>query len=490
MDVFGNQIFQKQQEEPLYQTLYQQIRQAILSGELKAGSKLPSTRGLADGLNISRNTVLNAYRQLLDEGYLEGRGGSGTYVAAVLPETLLTVSGSGLALSNSAEGISATDPVLSQRAAAQNRVPFRLSAGKRAHPFLAQGPGLDVFPYKLWSRLVIRAARRRPETHFGYQDPSGYQPLREAIAAHVAVSRQVHCTPEQVMIVPGAQAALDLAARMLVNEGDLVWIEDPGYSGARGAFLGAGARLIPVPVDEEGLVVKAGTEQAPQARLVYVTPSHQYPLGVTMSIARRLQLLDWAKSANAFILEDDYDSEFRYSGRPLAALQGLDDSGRVIYVGTFSKVLFPALRTGYLILPSSLVEPFRNVRRLIDFHSTMLEQAVLADFLTEGHFDRHIRRMRTVYAERRAVFLEGAQDLPLEIYAPQAGMHCVGWLPKGLEERKIAAMAPQYDLALTPISTFSLKPQPREGILFGYGSFTVQEIKNGVRRLKALFRAI
>lgn len=490
MDFIGDQNFQKQAGDPLYQTLYQHIRQVILSGELKAGSKLPSTRALAEELKISRNTVLNAYRQLMEEGYLEGRGGSGTYVASVLPESLLTVSGSSLAKQGPKENHLLPGLELSDRAAMQNTVQFRMSGGQYPLPFLAQVPALDAFPYKLWSRLVIRAARRMPENHFLYQDPSGYLPLREAVAAHVAVSRQVHCTPEQVMIVPGAQAGLDLAARMLVNEGDPVWIEDPGYIGARGAFLGAGAKLIPIPVDEYGLQVKAGIEQAPQAKLVYVTPSHQYPLGVTMSIGRRLQLLEWAKSADAFILEDDYDSEFRYSGRPLATLQGLDDSGRVIYVGSFSKVLFPALRTGYLILPPALVEPFRNVRRMVDFHSPMLEQAVLADFLTEGHFNRHLRRMRTLYAERREVFLAETQGLPLDIYSPEAGIHCVGWLPEGLEERTIVRKAPEFDLALTPISAFTLRPHSRHGLLLGYGSFTVQEIKNGVRRLRALFRSL
>jgi GntR family transcriptional regulator/MocR family aminotransferase len=322
-----------------------------------------------------------------------------------------------------------------------------------------------------------------PTSTFLYQDSAGYRPLREAIAAHVAVSRQVHCTPEQVLIVPGSQGALDLAARMLINPGDPVWLEDPGYPGARGAFLGAGAQVIPVPIDAEGLRVEIGIERAPSARLVYITPSHQFPLGVTMSLARRLTLLDWAKRTNAYVLEDDYDSEFRFASRPLATLQGLDDAQRVIYIGTFSKVLFPSMRMGYMILPPVLVDAFLKVRRLIDIHSPMLEQAVLADFLTEGHFRRHLRRMRTVYAERRNALLNAAQELPIEIDAPEAGIHCVGWLPAGMDDLSLAKKAVDHDLSLTPISNFCIESLPRKGFLLGYGGFDVREIKAGVKRL-------
>jgi GntR family transcriptional regulator/MocR family aminotransferase len=344
-------------------------------------------------LNISRNTVLNAYRQLLAEGYLEGKEGSGTFVAHVLPELLLAAPQSPNPRIAKLHRTGAREPVFSERAKAQIAASQPPSAGKLPRPFVPEAPALDVFPYQLWSRLIVRQARQMPVTNFTYQDSSGYRPLREAIAAHVAISRQVHCTPEQVMIVSGSQGALDLAARMLIDAGDPVWIEDPGYSGARGAFLGAGAQIIPVPVDQEGLIVEIGIARAPGARLVYLTPSHQFPLGVTMSLSRRLALLEWTKRANAYILEDDYDSEFRFATRPLATLQGLAarDADRVIYIGTFSKVLFPSVRIGYMILPPPLLDPFLKVRRLIDIHSPMLEQAVLADFMIEGHFTRHLR---------------------------------------------------------------------------------------------------
>ena len=491
MITFKNSPFRPDPDTPLYQALYAHMRTAMLSGELKDGMKLPSTRALADELNISRNTVLNAYRQLLAEGYLESRAGSGTFVAHILPDLLLTTPPPDWRTPKTTRSPRAksSQPFFSERARAQIAV-SQPPTGEKPRPFLAEAPALDLFPHRLWSRLVVRQARRMPVSSFMYQDSAGYRPLREAIAAHVAVSRQVHCTPEQVMIVPGSQGALDLAARMLVNAGDPVWLEDPGYPGARGAFLGAEASLVPVPIDEEGLMVDIGIERASSARLVYLTPSHQFPLGVTMSLARRLRLLDWAKRANAYVIEDDYDSEFRFASRPLATLQGLDEAHRVIYIGTFSKVLFPSMRVGYMILPPLLVDAFLKVRRLIDIHSPMLEQAVLADFITEGHFRRHLRRMRTVYAERRNALLKAAKDLPLQIDAPEAGIHCVGWLPEGMDDWMLANKALDYDLSLTPISAFSIEPLPRKGLLLGYGGFSVRQIKEGVRRLGALLSSI
>jgi GntR family transcriptional regulator/MocR family aminotransferase len=494
MTIFKDNPFLPTANIPLYQALYAHMRAAILSGELRGGMKLPSTRALAEELNISRNTVLNAYRQLLAEGYLEGREGSGTFVAHISPEQLLAAPHPALHIPNTPQPphMEAPRPVFSERAKAQITASQAPSDGTLPRPFVPEAPALDVFPYQLWSRLVARQVRRMPVNNFTYQDSAGYRPLREAIVAHVTVSRQVHCTPEQVIIVPGSQGALDLAARMLVNFGDPVWLEDPGYSGARGAFLGAGAHIIPVPVDHEGLVVDIGIEHAPGARLAYLTPSHQFPLGVTMSLSRRLALLDWAKRANAYILEDDYDSEFRFTTRPLATLQGLAarDAERVIYIGTFSKVLFPSIRIGYMIVPPALIDPFLKVRRLIDIHSPMLEQAVLADFMTEGHFTRHLRRMRTLYAERRSALLEAASELPLQIDSPEAGIHCVGWLPDGVDDLALAHKAADYDLNLTPISGFCIEPLARKGLLLGYGGFSVQKIKEGVRRLAALLHSV
>ena len=487
-----NNTLKEAQGGPLHQQLYASLQAGILSGELKPGSKLPSTRALADQLNIARNTVLNAYEQLAAEGYLESVSGSGTYVAHVIPDLLSTPAASTTA-GNTTQPATQVQPFFAERARRQMAVKPMTPAlpgtqGEGAPPFSFGMPALNAFPYELWSQLVVRNARRLPNSAFSYQEAAGYRPLREAIAAHVLVSRRVHCTPDQIVIVAGAQGGLDLAARVLVDEGDVVWMEDPGYFGARGAFQGAGARIVPVPVDGEGIDVGAGIASAPQARLVYVTPSHQFPLGATLSLARRLQLLDWAKRANAYILEDDYDSEYRFSGRPLSALRALDDASRVIYVGTFSKVLFPALRIGYLILPPALVDAFLAVRRLVDIHMPILEQAVLADFITEGHLRRHLRRMRRLYTQHRAALLEAARHLPLDFQSTEAGIHCVAWLPDEVDEEALVRSAHEHGLNLWTLSHFSVLPLKRKGLVLGYAEYSVQEIRDAVQRLGASLR--
>ena len=493
MTIFKGNRFSYAKDIPLYQQIYTHLQAAILSGELKRGLKLPSTRALADELSISRNTVLNAYRQLMAEGYLNSVEGSGTFVAHVLPEFLLTTQSRKTPVRTSPT--KSLTPIISEHAKLQLEA-FKLdgaashSSNRLPRPFASGTPALDAFPYAVWSRLVARQARRMPDSAFAYQDAAGFRPLREAIAAHVTVSRRIHCTPEQIVIVSGAQGALDLAARILLNAGDAVWMEDPGYPGARGAFLGVNARIIPIPIDNDGLDVELGIAKAPKARLVYLTPSHQFPLGVTMSLPRRLAVLDWASRTNAYILEDDYDSEYRYAGRPLAALQGLDNGERVIYIGTFSKVLFPALRIGYLILPRPLVDSFLTVKSLIDVHNPMLEQSVLTDFIVEGHFARHLRRMRMLYAERRKALIRAASGLPLEVYSPEAGIHCIGWLPKGMDDLALIRRAANYDLDLWPVSYFCIEPLARKGLLLGYGGYSIAKIKDGIRKLAIAMSAM
>jgi len=296
-----------------------------------------------------------------------------------------------------------------------------------------------------------------------------------------------------VIVVAGAQAALDLAARILLDPGDMAWIEEPGYPGARGALEGAGAQLVPIPVKEDGLDVHAGRIRCPQARVAYVTPSHQFPLGVTMSLAQRLALLEWANQANAWILEDDYDSEYRFSGRPLEALQGLDRTNRVIYLGTFSKVLFPALRLGYLVVPPDLIDIFVAVRHFVDRHVPILEQMALTDFMTEGHFTRHIRRMHTLYAQRRAALIAAvASELGelLEVHAPEAGMHLVGQLPPHMDDSTVAQQAVTYGVEVIPVSVFRSEPTRRGGLVLGYAAVDEQEIRDGVRRLAMAIRSL
>ena len=486
MSSLGKTPFIPTADAPLYQQLYIHMRSVILHGELKGGSKLPSTRALADEFNISRNTVVNAYRQLTAEGYLESIEGSGSFVVHVLPDDLLAPSES--PSSSSEQQSDVRVPTLSKYASLQ--LVHASTSASIARPFSSEIPALDVFPADIWSRLIVRGARQMKGNLLKYQESAGYYPLREAIAAHIAISRQVHCSPEQIVIVSGSQGALDLSARMLVNAGDPVWMEDPGYIGARGAFLGVGARLVPVPVDEEGLIVKEGIRRAEGARLAYITPSHQFPLGHTMSLSRRLELLEWAKRADAYILEDDYDSEYRYADRPLAALQGLDTAGRVIYIGTFSKVMFPSLRIGYLVLPPPLVKPFLKVRRLINIHNPLLEQVALTDFINEGHFARHLRRMRSLYAERRAILLSALQKLPLDVESPEAGLHCIGWLPRGIDEQTVVRQAAAHDLDLTPVSTFAMEPFSRQGLLLGFAGFSAHELRSGVRRLKDILQSV
>ncbi len=341
---------------PLHRQVYHGIQEAILGLRISSGVRLPSSRGLAADLGISRNTVVSAFDQLLAEGYVEARTGAGTYVAFTLPDELLR--GRPSRIEPASYRISRVT-ALSQRGALLARTPMSYTPEEsKPRAFQVGVPAVDAFPLRTWGRIASRRWRQLPRKLLDYGDPAGYRPLRAAIADYLRASRAVRCRTEQVIIVAGSQQALELCATVLLDPGDAAWIEDPGYPGARGALLGGGARLIPVPVDEEGIDVAAGAVSCPEARLAYVSPSHQYPLGVVMSLPRRLALLKWAENAGAWVVEDDYDSEFRYRGRPLSALQGLDSHGRVIYVGTFSKVLFPSLRLGYLVVPPDLVEAF------------------------------------------------------------------------------------------------------------------------------------
>jgi GntR family transcriptional regulator/MocR family aminotransferase len=474
---------------PLYKQLYERLRGAILEGQLERGARLPSTRTLASELGLSRGTVALAYEQLLLEGYLESRVGHGTAVARQLPAALMR------------EHIDRTrnrpTPALKRLSARVERIrelpyPERVVRGA-TRIFRGGEPALDLFPYEIWARLVARHARQSLHRLAHYQSPAGYEPLRVAIAAHIGITRGVRCTPEQIIITAGSQGALDLVARTLLDPGDAAWIENPGYFGAQGALIAAGARLVPVPVDDQGFDLAIGLQRCPEARIVAITPSHQFPTGVTLSLARRLALLEWAKQADAWILEDDYDSEYRFSGRPLEALQGLDHVGRVLYIGTFSKVLFPALRLGYLVAPAELVEPLLATRRFIDVHAPILEQSALADFIHEGHYARHLRHMLQHYNRRRDLLCDALHaqlgDL-LEVYTPDAGMHLIGWLPPGKDDRRAADLASQVGIEVTPIAQYSLEPLPRGGLLFGYASTGERDIALGVRKLAAALKQL
>jgi GntR family transcriptional regulator / MocR family aminotransferase len=470
---------------PLYRQIYEAIRTAILSGEFAHGKRLAATRALARELGVSRITVLNAYEQLFAEGYLDGKGGAGTFVAAELPDNLLkteTVKRSKQKKTDAPLRLS----TFGQKLAAKDVGSIRARTIARFQPFQNGLTAVDKFPFGIWSRIATRVHRNPSCEVLGYGDPQGYFPLREVIAAHLRSARGVNCTPGQVIITSGAQQALDLAARIFLSEKDSILIEDPCYQEARSAFAAIGAKIIPVPVDAEGLNL-SGAKQ--KAKLVYVTPSHQYPLGVTMSLPRRLALLEWARTNNAWIIEDDYNSEFRYAGRPLASLQGLDQGGRVIYVGTFSKTIFPSMRIGCAVVPPELVGIFTTARAINDTHSSLIDQAILTEFIGDGHFERHVRRMRTLYAERQQTLIaECEKNLTglLSVKKADAGMHVVGWLPEGVSDKAIGGKAAEQNLKLAPISAYCVKKLRRGGLILGYTAFEKNQIKEGVKKLKAI----
>ena len=492
-------------ERALNRQLYGQIRELVLGGRLAPGARLPSSRALARELGCSRNTVVTAFEQLLSEGYLEGRHGSGTYVSRVLPEELLAVGRHApgpRALAERAAG-----PARGARLSKRGRRLAELRRGQRAgvRAFTPGLPEVGLFPFEVWGRLLGRAWRQPPAELTRHGDPAGSRPLREAIARYLGGVRALRCDWTQVVITCGAQQGLDLAARILLDPGDRVWIEEPGYPGLRGPLIAAGARLVPLGVDAAGLSLAEGRKRAPDARLAVVTPSHQYPLGVTMSLARRLELLDWAHATGAWIIEDDYDSEFRYAGRPLAALQGLEadrpGGRRVIYVGTFSKILFASLRLGYLVVPPALVEPFGRARAALDDHPSALAQPALAAFIEGGHFAAHVRRMRLLYGARRACLLAAAERHLaglLEIEPDAAGLHVLARLTPELAARlddtAAEARAAAVGLITPALASYFLGRAPapgssgerargRQGLLLGYAAFAEAEIETGIATL-------
>lgn len=466
---------------PLYRQIYDGYRAAILEGRLRAGQRIPSTRALALELGISRLPVLTAFEQLLHEGYLEGRSGSGTYVAASIHELPAAATRDARTHRRGSPGRADAGPsVPSKPPQAQERKAefgaFRVSL-----------PALDQFPQRLWARLVTRHARAMSAESMAYGDPAGYLPLRHAVADYLRTARAVACDASQVLIVSGSQMALHLCARVLLKPGDTLYFEDPGYPGARTALGATGAAVRPVAVDAEGLAVQAMRPAKEGASAVYVTPSHQYPLGVSMNVSRRLALLDWARRHRAWIVEDDYDSDYRYSSRPLGALQGMHGADRVIYTGTFSKVLFPALRIGYLVAPSSLVQAFLAQRLALDLFPQTLDQLVLTDFLCEGHFARHVRRMRAIYQSRRDTLVaEIEQRLGgvLSIVNADAGMHLTARLPAGFDDVELVRRARERGISAIALSSCYLANTSRDpGLVLGFGGVPEAELVRGVQTL-------
>lgn len=471
---------------PLYLQLYRSLRYAILHGELTPGSKLPASRAVAHDMRVSRNVVLLAYDQLRAEGYVEGRAGAGTFVTSPLPDAMLHTP----ATAPAAAPAATSPPRLSEyarRAVSHYSKKSSMPAERRArYDFRFGDVALDRSGMNDWKRLLNRHADR---LFLNNREVEGYPPLRDIIAGYIYRSRGISCDPRQIIVVNGTQQALDLIARVFLDPRDRVVIEEPHYAGAREVFLAAGAELVVCPVDHDGLEV----ERLPVsgARLVYVTPSHQFPTGAVMPLTRRLALLDWAGRFDAYVIEDDYDSEYRYEGRPVEAVQALDRSGRTIYIGTFSKILFPALRLGFLVVPEQLIEPFVAAKYLADRHTAMLNQAVLADFIGEGHFERHLRRMRAQNETRRSALLGALADFlgdKVTVTGTNAGVHLAVWLqavgPAAVD--CLIQQARARDVGIYSINPSFYQPPARAGLLLGYASLSVDDIREGIRRFAAV----
>ncbi len=469
---------------PLYRWLYEQLQAAIPDGRLRPGKRLPATRDLAAVYRLSRATIVTAFQQLKSEGYVEGKPGSGTYVSIVLPEQLLQVGGV-----RQESRLPRRRVVLS--AYAKRLQPLR---SRPAHPVRAFRPNqaaLDLFPTTLWAQVAARRLRRASTKLLAGGETLGYRPLREAVADYLNTSRGVKCSADQVLIVSGAQEGLDRTARLLLNPGEPAWMEEPGYPGAAAVLRAVGAKICGVPVDAEGLDLARGIKRWPRPKLVYVTPAHQFPLGVTMSLRRRLALLEWARKSGVLIFEDDYDSEYRYSGRPVPALQGLDRAGVVIFGGSFSAVMFPSMRLGYLVVPPEMVDIFAAAQSISTHHPPLLGQAVLCDFIREGHFARHIRRMREVYAERLGILLKAAReklDGLVEISNVEAGLQTIGWLPKRARAQDVASAAAQKNVEVIPLQQYAFGRVRGNGIVLGFAAVEPRELRRGVEELAQVLR--
>jgi GntR family transcriptional regulator / MocR family aminotransferase len=460
--------FERKSAIPFYKQIYEGYRNAILGGQLRAGQRLQSTRALASELRISRLPVVIAYEQLLHEGYIEGKIGAGTYVNQSIPEELTHVS--------------------RQRSQFESSEPLNEFTNLLG-PFRVSLPALDYFPSKIWSRLVSHHARNFSIENMAYGEPAGYLPLRKTIAEYLRTARAVKCEPNQIIIVSGSQLALQICARGLLTSSDAVCVEEPGYPGARDALQASGSALIPIPVDEEGISVQKLISYRKKPRVVYVTPSHQYPLGTLMSASRRLELLDWAEQNRAWIIEDDYDSEYRYASRPLGSLQGIDSSSRVIYIGTFSKVLFPSIRIGYIVVPNELVKKFIQIRETLDIFSPTLYQLALTDFIEQGHFARHLRKMRSIYLHRQNALTRSLRKYfgdSIIAYNTDAGLHLCVFLPQNLDDQKIAQSAAKHGISIMPLSSCYAGKKSQNGLVLGFACATESQIESATKILSQI----
>ncbi len=469
---------------PIGSQLYSALRETILSGGIATGVRLPATRTLARELGVSRTTVIDAFERLLAEGLIVSRVGSGSYVSEALrtERPQLQPRPGRPAPRQQEPQISRSMGWAFAHFSRRERLPHRPRA------FVTALPAFDAFPMAQWARTAAKHWRNSREEALGYGEPDGYAGLRESIATHLRGNRGISCEKEQVFIVGGAQQAFSLVGTVLLNPGDRVWFENPGAIGARNGLIACGADLVPVPVDSDGLRVDEGLRLAPKFRLAFVTPSHQQPLGHVMSIERRFALLHAAEKAGAWIIEDDYDGEFFFSRRPLPTLKSVDRTGLVIYVGTFSKSLFPALRLGFVVAPPALVDTFSRVSRSFVSGVPTSIQATVASFMEEGYFATHVRRMRRIYSERHAALLEGARRSLgglLDVVPAESGLHTIGRLAAEISESAAADAAGARDVVVSPVARFSIAPTADNGLVLGFAAVTPREIADGVSRLAA-----
>lgn len=459
--------------------LYDELRGAILDGRLKPGSRMPSTRSLSKQYDLARGTVSAAFDSLKSEGYMEAKVGAGTFVTIRVPDESMVVK-----TDSAAVAIEPSKADLAKRGreavSGVRLLPASHSVGKA---FRSYEPAIDLFPVNLWSRVAGRVMRRAPRSLYGQGDARGYLPLRKAIAEYVGAARGVRCDASQIIITSGTQQGLDIVSRMLLDPEDAVWMEDPGYPGALFALRAAGAQVVPIPVDHHGLMVAEGRKQHPHAKMAYVTPANQFPLGVTMSHERRLELLDWAAQENAWIVEDEYDAEYRYFGRPVPSLQSLDRSGCVVYAGTFTKMLFNSLRLGFLVVPERIVDAFAAARASLDRHPPSLEQAILADFILDGHFGHHVRRMRQIYGRRMAVLRDASRERlagALDVVEVDSGMKTLGWIKNGGRDADLANRARAFGLEVAALSDFTALHAHPDALILGFAGCPAAELKRGV----------
>lgn len=466
------------QHQTLTSWLYSQLRLAILEGRLRPGSKLPASRDFARQYGLSRGTVVSVFERLQSEGYVSGRVGAGTQINRIAPVP-------------SVQTTTFRPPAYIRRVISDYVRPkpwSGLVATRGARPFCMRDPAIAEFPAELWGRMAARRARAFRSWLQTEDDGRGYRPLREAIADYLGSSRGVRCSSDQVIVVSGVQQALDLLARLLLKPGDPVWMEDPGYFGATLAFANVGAQMIPVPVDEQGLCVSDGLTICRHAKGVYVTPAHQFPLGMTMSLERRMAVLQWASRTGAFIIEDDYDSEYRFEGCPVPAMQSLDRNSNVIFIGSFNKLLFPSLHIGYVVLPPSLVDLFLAFRYRTDFHNLNTDQAVLCDFIADGHLGRHLRRMRDLYASRLAALIDGGKRHLkglLEISDVRAGLYTAAFLKNGMSSRQAERAAAAHGIEVVALDRYTLESADPKGVLLGFAAFDEATIRAGIVNLAA-----